>query len=61
MVACMTMKTLMIGYILLRFNQTNNENVSDCPIATSDEDTGIGTTYFETEKEAIETWNRRMV
>ena len=34
-------------------------NVSDCPIATADEDTGIGSTYFETEEEAIETWNKR--
>ena len=34
-------------------------NIFDCPIASSDEDTGIGTTYFETEEEAIETWNKR--
>lgn len=37
-----------------------HENISDCPIAVADEDTGIGTTYFETEEEAIETWNNRV-
>ena len=36
------------------------ENVSDCPIATADEDTGIGSTYFETEEEAIKTCNKRI-
>ena len=35
------------------------ENVSDCPIAVPDEGTAIGSTYFESEEEAIETWNRR--
>lgn len=35
------------------------ENISDCPIAVPDEGTGIGSTYFETVDEAINTWNKR--
>ena len=36
-------------------------NKADCPIATADMCTGIGSTCFDTEDEAITTWNKRVV
>lgn len=35
-------------------------NLFDCPIATHDEETGIGVICFNTEEEAIESWNHRV-
>ena len=37
------------------------EGKADCPIATADKETGIGTTCFYSEEEAIDSWNKRKI